>query len=92
MEFRTIGLLGTRFTMEQPFYRGRLESKYGLKVLVPPEAERQAVPVDHLSQTGAWDHYLKSRQRYQEIIAGLISRGAREHHFRLYGNYAADSS
>ncbi len=40
---RTVGLLGTRFTMEQDFYRGRLEQKHNLKVLTPPAAERQMV-------------------------------------------------
>ena len=40
---KTIGLLGTRFTMEQDFYRGRLEKKHNLKVLTPPAAERQMV-------------------------------------------------
>ena len=39
---RRIGLLGTRFTMEQAFYRGRLEA-HGLEVLVPDEAERERI-------------------------------------------------
>jgi aspartate racemase len=38
-----VGLLGTRFTMEQDFYRGRLGSRHGLEVLVPPAAGREAV-------------------------------------------------
>jgi len=73
---RTIGLLGTRFTMEQPFYRGRLESKYGLKVLVPSEAERQVVHEIIYHELVRGIITSESRQRYQEIIAGLISRGA----------------
>ena len=39
----TIGLLGTRFTMEQSFYRGRLEEQYGLRVITPPEPGRTLV-------------------------------------------------
>lgn len=35
-----VGLLGTRFTMEQEFYRGRLEGRHGLKIVVPAEDER----------------------------------------------------
>ena len=38
-----VGLLGTRFTMEQDFYRGRLVEKHGLDVLVPDSADREIV-------------------------------------------------
>lgn len=40
---RTVGLLGTRFTMEQEFYKGRLTEKYGLSVLVPNSSDREIV-------------------------------------------------
>jgi aspartate racemase len=39
----TIGLLGTRYTMEHDFYKGRLEQKFGLKVLTPDETDRQQI-------------------------------------------------
>ncbi|NJN86972.1 MAG: amino acid racemase, partial [Leptolyngbyaceae cyanobacterium SL_7_1] len=39
----TIGLLGTRFTMEQDFYRGRLVDRHGLQVVVPEEGDRDLV-------------------------------------------------
>ena len=39
----TVGLLGTRYTMELDFYRGRLEKEHGLKVLIPDEPGRTAV-------------------------------------------------
>ncbi len=74
---RTIGLLGTRFTMEQPFYRGRLESKYGLNVLIPPAAERLVVHEIIYHELVRGIITPESRHRYQEIIAGLISRGAK---------------
>lgn len=38
-----VGLLGTAFTMEQDFYRGRLDEKFGLDVLVPNEEDRKIV-------------------------------------------------
>lgn len=38
-----VALLGTRYTMEQPFYRGRLEERHGLDVLVPEEPERTMI-------------------------------------------------
>ncbi len=41
--FRRVGLLGTAFTMEQDFYKGRLTEKYGLDVLVPEAGDRKTV-------------------------------------------------
>lgn len=38
-----VGLLGTRFTMEQDFYKGRLTDKFGIQVIVPNEGERTVV-------------------------------------------------
>jgi aspartate racemase len=38
-----IGLLGTRFTMEQDFYRGRLQDKFGIEVITPDESDREIV-------------------------------------------------
>ena len=71
----SVGLLGTRFTMEQAFYRERLEAN-GLSVIVPPDAERQMVHniiYDELCQ-GRFQE--PSRQAYREVIAGLAARGA----------------
>ena len=47
----TIGLLGTRYTMEQFFYRGRLESEHNLNVLVPDDAGRTISPQYYLPRT-----------------------------------------
>ena len=38
-----VGLLGTRFTMEQDFYIGRLEEQFGIKVVVPEQSERDTI-------------------------------------------------
>lgn len=40
---KTVGLLGTSFTMEQDFYKGRLEEKHALTVVVPDKADREIV-------------------------------------------------
>jgi aspartate racemase len=70
-----VALLGTRFTMREPFYRERLESR-GLDVIVPPE-ETQAV-LDGI----IYDELVvgvvteTSRAVYREAIAGLIASGA----------------
>lgn len=71
----TVGLLGTRFTMEQDFYRGRLEHHH-LNVLVPNAGDRQVVHqviYDELC-VGTIDPV--SRQHYAEIIARLVQAGA----------------
>ena len=71
-----IGLLGTRYTMEQDFYVGRLRDQYGLDVLVPDADERADVNriiYDELC-LGVID--TTSRQRYRDIMANLVRRGA----------------
>ncbi|MBA8904552.1 MULTISPECIES: aspartate/glutamate racemase family protein [Aminobacter] len=71
-----VGLLGTAFTMEQDFYKGRLAELHGLEVLVP-EAEDRAVVhriiYDELVQGRV---EARSRQAYREVIARLVARGA----------------
>ena len=71
-----IGLLGTAFTMEHPFYRGRLEERHGLEVLVPDAADRATVHriiYDELVQGRVEP---ASRAAYREIMARLVERGA----------------
>lgn len=71
-----IALLGTRYTMEQDFYRGRLEARHGLEVLVPEEPDRTTVHdviYDELV-LGVVDD--GSRHRYLEIIDRLVAAGA----------------
>lgn len=71
-----VGLLGTRFTMEQDFYIGRLEEKFGIEVVVPDQAERNIVHrviFDELCQ-GRIEN--ASRQRYLAIIDALYAQGA----------------
>ncbi|EHL97369.1 aspartate racemase [Acetobacteraceae bacterium AT-5844] len=71
-----VGLLGTAFTMEQDFYKGRLVARHGLEVLVPEEADRATVHriiYDELVQGRVEP---ASRAAYREIIARLVDRGA----------------
>lgn len=73
---RRVGLLGTAFTMEQAFYKGRLVARHGLEVLVPDEADRALVHrviYDELVQ-GVVDP--GSRAAYRDIIARLVAGGA----------------
>ena len=72
---RKVALLGTAFTMEQPFYRDRLHS-HGLQILVPGEEDRASVHriiYDELVLGVVRD---ESRQAYREVIGRLIDEGA----------------
>ncbi len=57
-----IGLLGTKFTMEQDFYKGKLEKDYGIEVLVPDPGEREDV----------------HRIIYQELCMGVVKGASRD--------------
>ena len=66
---RKIGLLGTRFTMEQDFYRGRLQEKHQIDVVTPDEADRAIV----------------HRIIYDELCLGIIKEDSREEYRRIIG-------
>jgi aspartate racemase len=73
---RKVGLLGTRFTMEQEFYKDRLHNKHGLDVLIPNDSDRATVHrviYEELCQGKVLD---ASREHYRRIIRSLIDRGA----------------
>ena len=73
---RTVGLLGTRYTMELDFYRGRLEQKHGLRILVPDDAGRTIVHdvIYHELVRGLARE--ESRRAYISVIEELTRRGA----------------
>jgi len=73
---KTIGLLGTRYTMEMDFYKGRLEDQFGLHVLTPDEAERRIVHDVIYRELGHGVIKSESRQAYLKIIDNLARRGA----------------
>ncbi|HEB94954.1 MAG TPA: aspartate/glutamate racemase family protein [Sedimenticola thiotaurini] len=73
---KRVALLGTRFTMEQPFYRGRLEERFGLDVLVPDPAERERIHRVIYDELCLGSIRGDSRDDYLRIIAGLGRRGA----------------
>jgi len=72
----TVGLLGTAFTMEQDFYKGRLRDVFGLNVIVPPAADRRVVHDIIYRELVAGEVRAESRAAYRKIIAGLIAQGA----------------
>ena len=73
---RKVGLLGTAFTMEQNFYKGRLRDLFGLDVLVPEADDRRIVHDIIYKELVAGEVSSKSRNLYREIIARLVERGA----------------
>lgn len=73
---RKVGLLGTRFTMEQEFYRERLAERFGLEVLVPDEVGRERVHRIIYDELCLGQVHEASRQAYLDIIAQLAEEGA----------------
>ncbi len=71
-----VGLLGTRFTMEEDFYRGRLQELHGLDVLVPSEPEREEV----------------HRVIYQELVLGKVREESRETYRRTVENLVREGA
>jgi aspartate racemase len=73
---RQVGLLGTRFTMEEDFYAGRLAKRYGLEVLIPDAAGREVVHRIIYDELVVGAILPASREAYRQVIAGLVGRGA----------------
>lgn len=71
-----IGLLGTRFTMEESFYRGRLESNHGLSVVTPNADDRTVVHRVIYEELCRGKIDAASRAEYARIVAALIADGA----------------
>lgn len=74
-DVRTIGLLGTKYTMEQDFYKSRIESN-GIKVLVPNREDREVINRVIFEELCLGDIQQSSRESYQKVIKSLIDDGA----------------
>ena len=70
---KNIGLLGTRFTMEQDFYAGRLRDLHGINVLLPPRADRDLV----------------HRVIYEELVLGVVRDESRREYLRIMDSLRA---
>ncbi|SEL10435.1 aspartate racemase [Sphingomonas palmae] len=73
--FTRVGLLGTAFTMEQPFYVDRLQAR-GLDVIVPTRADRGIVHDVIYRELVRGTVLDSSRALYRDVIARLVARGA----------------
>ena len=72
----TVGLLGTGFTMEQDFYRGRLEREFGLTVHVPEAASRKLLHEVIYTELCRGIISESSRARFQEVVSELVGMGS----------------
>lgn len=71
-----LGLLGTRFTLESPFYVGRLKSRFGINVLIPDEPDREIVHSVIYDELCCGITRDASRDAYIRIMEDLRNRGA----------------
>lgn len=72
----TVGLLGTRFTMEEAFYRDRLSERHGLRVVVPGPKDRETI----------------HRIIYEELCLGVVTAGSRGEYRRIMENLASQGA
>jgi aspartate racemase len=74
--FETVGLLGTNFTMEQDFYKGRLLEKHGINVVIPEPEDRQFIHKVIYEELCLGEIKMASRDGYVRIIEKLSQQGA----------------
>ncbi len=73
---KTVGLLGTEFTMEQSFYKERLADKHGLEVIVPEEDERHVVDRIIYDELCRGQAAASSKETFCTIMDNLVGHGA----------------
>lgn len=71
----TVGLLGTKYTMEHDFYKTRIESN-GIKVLIPNEEDRKVINQVIYEELCLGEIQQSSRDHYKKVIKGLVDDGA----------------
>jgi aspartate racemase len=75
---KTVALLGTKYTMEENFYRDRLEKKHGLKAVIPNETERDYINAVIFDELCAGKFRNESRERFIQIINRLVDEEGAE--------------
>jgi aspartate racemase len=73
--FSIVGLLGTRFTMEQEFYKDRLRKRHGLDVLVPNHRDREIIHRIIYEELCYGRFVDESRSEYRRVMADLVGQG-----------------
>lgn len=75
-KIKTVGLLGTRFTMEEDFYTQRLRTGYDLTVLIPEQEEREIIHRVIYNELCLGQVVSESRSYFSRVIANLVKQGA----------------
>ena len=75
-DIRTVGLLGTKLTMEEDFYRGRLMATHGLRVVTPAADDRRLV----------------DRIIFDELCRGIVKTESRNHYLRIMAEMAQEGA
>ena len=73
--FTTVGLLGTRFTMEEKFFSGRLREKHGIEALTPGKADRERVHRIIIDELALGVIKPTSRETVRQVMDDLIAKG-----------------
>jgi len=76
LEIKKVGLLGTRYTMEETFYRQRIFDRFGIEVLIPEKDERELVHRIIFAELCCGNFVAESRDSYLQVIDNLRARGA----------------
>ena len=74
---KTVGLLGTKFTMGEDFYKERLQEKYGIEVIIPDEIEREVIENVIYKELCCGITKESSKEKIRKIMKHLIKRGAK---------------
>lgn len=74
--FKKVGLLGTRFTMEEEFFSGRLREKFGVEALTPGKEDRERVHRIIIDELALGNVKPASRDAVLRVIGDLAARGA----------------
>lgn len=72
---KKVGLLGTKMTMEEDFYKGRLMEKFGINVLVPDKDERDFIETVIIDELCVGKMNASSKKRFKQIIGKLVENG-----------------
>jgi aspartate racemase len=76
LNLKKIGLLGTKFTMEQDFFSGKLEREHSITAIIPNEAERNAIQEIIYQELALGEFRAESKEYIEKVIQCLTRRGA----------------
>ena len=74
-DFRKVGLLGTRFTMEEEFFSGRLRAMHGIEAIVPEKGERERVHRIIIDELALGIIKPASRKAVRKVMNDLVAKG-----------------